>query len=215
VALGCDAAWKSYVEDFVEAGWQPGHPASALGLWSLETGALLEVLPIPLWSDAEGTAFLSCQDFGAATPEDRGRSAALRDRPAPRVTHTWIVHPGGEQRWLRVDSAGGTPGPAGPRPWLPSPDPCRTFPHHLRDMQGAELGYSTCLLLADGRVMAGGTTYGSSGTLYVRDGLQDLPVIHPGRQSVNFEILGETAPGELATSERMGPDSVDIYRFRV
>lgn len=257
LALGFDAAWKSYVQEFVEAGWQPGHPAGALGLWSLETGepllrlqgfhlgrilgaerldagrlmtwgrdhlirvwdretgVLLEMLPLPLWSDAEGTAFLSCEEFGGLTPEERGRYVALRDRPAPRVTHTWIVHPGREQRWLRIDPVAGSPESAGPSSWLPSPDPCRTFPRHLRDMQGAEVGYSTCLVLADGRVVAGGTTYGSSGTVYVWDGLHDLMVLHPGRHSVNFEITGETEPGVVTTSERTGLDAVDVYRFWV
>lgn len=185
-------------------------------VWDRHTGKCLGVMPLPLFADAEsGEAVLSNHDFGKMQHSEKQRYVDDRHLPAPDVQIDWIVVPEGEQRSFkcRVENRSDQNQVT---QWVPT---INTSNGHcmerIKDITGAEASYSTWLLLDDGRLLGGGTTYGTSGYIYVWDGLYDLRILHAGRASINLEITGEVAPNVVETQEPLGVDAYDTYRFKV
>ena len=49
--------------------------------------------------------------------------------------------------------------------------------------------------MTDGKFLGGGTTYGSTGTFYVWDGMYSLRLLIVGSTGVDTHLVGETEPG--------------------
>lgn len=182
-------------------------------VWDRLSGTCTDVLPLPLWQDQkQGQALLSCQMFADLAPLEKQRYVDTRHLPAPNVQIDWIVKPGGTQNSFKC-----APSTRAEQtvvsPWIPNED--EHGAHRVLDIEGAEAGYSTWLVMNDGRLLGGGTTYGASGQIYVWDGFYNLRVLIVGRYDCNLHLKGEIEPNVIVIENTLGIDEFDIYRFQL
>gem|GEM_PF-501797 len=183
-------------------------------IWCRDTFECVEVLPLPLFADPlKQEAMLSTKKFSKLSRSEKKRYISERHLPAPDVRIDWIVAPGMAQHHYeclvetRKDQST-------VKRWLPSVDREGDHgAHRILDVEGVEAGYSTWKLLADGRLVGGGTTYGTSGYIYVWDGLYDVRILQPARASINMVLSGEVLPNVIETKELASMDTEDVYRF--
>tara|TARA_R110000851_G_scaffold70472_1_gene157147 strand:+ start:406 stop:1623 length:1218 start_codon:yes stop_codon:yes gene_type:complete len=185
-------------------------------IWHRETFECLEVLPLPLFADpVKQEAILSTREFSKLSRPEKKRYIFERHLPAPDVRIDWIVAPGLPQHHYEC-LTGTHKDQSIVNRWLPSVDRQGDHgAHRILDVEGAEAGYSTWKLLTDGRLVGGGTTYGTSGYIYVWDGLYDLRILQPARASINMELSGEVLPNVIEMKELTGMDAEDVYRFKL
>jgi hypothetical protein len=77
------------------------------------------------------------------------------------------------------------------------------IPSPFRELENIEAGYSSSFVLNDGRLVIGGTTYGTNEHVYVWDGGLNLTILLSSLctcSSSNFEIDGEILPGVVQLS---------------
>lgn len=180
-------------------------------LWDYRNGRLLDVFPLPLASDENSFALISCDHFGLLSNTQRASFAYERNRPSPNVQIYAMVAPGQPQL-----DYGRFPGNyLGDKSILQQhvQNSDLSPVNWIVDMQGAEAGYSTVSSMRDGRMVIGGSTYGADGYVYVWDGLCDLTILLPGRASINFEIAGEVEANRIEMRE-LG-ESGPPYRWHV
>jgi hypothetical protein len=182
-----------------------------LRVWDQESGACKDVIPLPLWPDPHNKkATLSCNMFTQMKPSEKKRYVDTRHLPAPDIEIDWITVPGAPQRSFRYVVENRSEQNI-VKPWEPSLT--EHGAHRILDVADAEAGYSTWDLLADGRLLGGGTTYGTSGLFYVWDGMYRLRLLIVGRSDCNMHLKGEIAPNTILLENLTGMESVDAYKF--
>ena len=143
-------------------------------------------------------------------PSEKQRYVDTRHLPAPDIEIDWITVPGAPQRSFRYVVENRSEQNI-VKPWEPSLT--EHGAHRILDVADAEAGYSTWDLLADGRLLGGGTTYGTSGLFYVWDGMYRLRLLIVGRSDCNMHLKGEIAPNTILLENLTGMESVDAYKF--
>ncbi|XOV82128.1 MAG: hypothetical protein ACFHXK_14840 [bacterium] len=172
-----------------------------LRVWNFATGACIQTSPLPLWSDEDDVSYLSASGFRDLTASDRWRYADEEHLPALNVEHIWKPTDCIGQSSFIV-SARAAEKQKAPRRWSVS-EGGHGWIFGIRDIRDVEAGYSSAMRLADGRLCAGGTTYGTSGYFYVWDGLFELQILHIP-PSDNMTLVGEVAPNEIGFAHRTG-----------
>ncbi|MFK8000562.1 MAG: hypothetical protein AB8H86_13260 [Polyangiales bacterium] len=174
--------------------------------WDLNTGAPLDAQPLPLVPphDERGLTRLSASSFGELSPSEQHRYVDERHLAAPDIELYSMWEPGDPQ--IKRGAYKGNHLEThrfNPFDWsrLSKPRDQAEMVNLVEDMRGAEAGYSSVHRMRDERALLGGTTYGTSGIVYVWDGCFDLTLLFLGRASINFTIEGEHSPGHLRMSE--------------
>ena len=182
-------------------------------VWDRVSGACTDVLPLPLWPDPEKRqALLSCQAFAEIKRSEKQRYVDTRHLPAPDVKIDWIVKPGEFQHsYSCVVETRAEQNMV--KPWTPNAD--EPGPHRIQDLDGAEAGYSTWFIMTDGRLLGGGTTYGTSGIFYVWDGFFGLQSLISGNRGSDLHLLGEVEPNVIGIENIADMDCNNQYRFKL
>lgn len=183
-------------------------------VWDHRSGDCKDVIPLPIWPDpAKRMAILSCDMFAKMKPSEKQRYVQTRHLPAPDVQIDWIAKPGAPQHSVsylverrREQNI--------VKPWIPGPS--EHVGDRIWDITGAEAGYSTWFRMSNGKFLGGGTTYGTTGTFYVWDGMYSLRLLIVGRSGVDTHLVGETEPGVVLIENVSAMDRADLqYRFQL
>lgn len=187
-------------------------------LWNIKSGDCLKTLPLPLGENEQGEAVLSCRQFSNLTTDERMQYLETADLIAPDVDIIWVAQPHATQAGVHFPAVNTAPINT-LKQWTVPPD-CAGWHHHILDVHGAEAGYSTAHRLDDGRLCAGGTTYGANGMYYVWDGFTKLQLLLIGHWSY-VDLLGETSPNVVEVVHIAGWSNDDkalgdsIHRFNL
>lgn len=182
-------------------------------VWDRISGACNDVLPLPLWPDPEKRqALLSCQAFAELKRSEKQRYVDARHLPAPDVKIDWIVEPDGIQHSYSCVVETRTEQDT-VKPWTPNADEHGS--HRIKDVHGAEAGYSTWFIMTDGRLLGGGTTYGTTGIFYVWDGFSSLQILISGHRGCDLHLLGEIEPNVIVAENITDMDCNNQYRFKL
>jgi len=168
-------------------------------IWDINSGELLDTLPLPVELNKDQVPIVSSRTFTNLTDQQRANYVNNHDRLSFNVKLMIKAHSDAQCEILGPYSMAIPEGisfksfefPEG-KQWM------RPF----EELEGVEGGYCTKRRMSDDRIIIGGTTYGSSGYVYVWDGGFNLTILFSrlGMSASCFEIDGEIRPGVIQVS---------------
>ena len=170
-----------------------------LRVWDIRNGELREVMPLPAVLDESARPIVSSRSCSDWTNQQFEAYLTGGDENL-RFAVTLMIQ---TEQASRIEAYGSKGGDSQffERYIFQRDAEFHSIPPPFRELENAEAGYSDSVVLADGRLLIGGITYGAKDHTYVWDGGLELTILYTSLNDfANFNIDGEIAPGVIQLS---------------